>query len=113
MAGPIEFREVMRDYEDTKREYRELLVQRDALAACVREAKKIIRRADMTPEYEAALAAVPPGSADDSCLREAAPALLSACECALALMEGESLDELHGDLAEVLRDAIARAKGDR
>ena len=39
----------------------------------------------------------------------AAPDLLAAVEVALALMEGEGLDELHGDVAEVLRDVIEQA----
>jgi hypothetical protein len=41
----------------------------------------------------------------------AAPDLLDALRCCLAMIEGEGLDELHGDLAEVVRAAIARAEG--
>lgn len=42
----------------------------------------------------------------------AAPDLLAALACCLDMMEGEDLDELHGDLAEVVRAAIAKAKGE-
>lgn len=41
----------------------------------------------------------------------AAPDMLAALTCCLDMMEGEDLDELHGDLAEVVRAAIAKAKG--
>ena len=37
--------------------------------------------------------------------------MLAALTCCLDMMEGEDLDELHGDLAEVVRAAIAKAKG--
>jgi hypothetical protein len=36
--------------------------------------------------------------------------LVEACQCALAFMEGEDHDNLHGDLAEVLRAALAQAE---
>ena len=48
----------------------------------------------------------------NACLIAAAPDLLAALEQALALIEGEGLDELHGDCAEVARGAISRAKGE-
>jgi hypothetical protein len=48
---------------------------------------------------------------EHACLIAAAPELLSALKNCLNLIEGESLDELHGDLAEVVRDAIAKAEG--
>lgn len=38
--------------------------------------------------------------------------MLSALQCAIDFMEGEDLDELHGDLGEVIRAAIANAKGE-
>ena len=41
----------------------------------------------------------------------AAPDLLAALVNCLDLIEGEGLDELHGDLAEVVRDAITKVKG--
>jgi hypothetical protein len=41
----------------------------------------------------------------------AAPDMLAALVNCLDLIEDEGLDELHGDLAEVVRDAIAKAKG--
>ncbi len=37
--------------------------------------------------------------------------MLAALQCAIDFMEGEDLDELHGDLGEVIRAAIANAKG--
>ena len=40
---------------------------------------------------------------------EAAPELLVQLKQCLRLIEDESLDELHGDLAENVRDAIAKA----
>ena len=41
----------------------------------------------------------------------AAPDLLEALKGCLAMMEAETLDEVHSDLAEVVRDAIAKANG--
>ena len=43
--------------------------------------------------------------------RQTVADMLAALVNCLDLIEGEGLDELHGDLAEVVRDAIAKAKG--
>jgi len=39
--------------------------------------------------------------------------LLEACEMSLRILEGENLDEKFDGEAEVLRDVIARAKGEK
>lgn len=53
-----------------------------------------------------------PAERDDNArLIAAAPELLAACQVAIAMMEGDNLDEKFDGEAEVIRDAIARATG--
>lgn len=48
----------------------------------------------------------------DGQLLAAAPDLLHALEACLRLIEGEGLDEGHGEVADLAREAIAKARGE-